>query len=452
MTSLRRRAIAGGLIWATLAMLVFGVALLRVFDASAVRRFDTALAERHLYIVALLAAATDPDDLQMALSQPEYRQRASGKYWVVSGEDGAIFKSASLPARYVNQFLQNDGFWNSDGPKGQVRGVTETFTFDNGATWRVTVVSSVNDLLFEQGDLRGNFMIAFGFAGLFGILGAVLLTTAVLRPVIRMRQEIMQRWDKGEALDISNYPEEVAPLVEDINALLTRNREIVDRGRRQAADLAHAIKTPSSALRNELEALSRSNAPTAPALEALDRIDAQLGRSLARIRASNAAGVSQGLTDVPASVARLKRLFESMPLTEHATFRAEVPKTLNVPMDRQDLEETLGNLLENAFKWCEDRVALTAWASGETVKIVIEDNGPGISEERRRSALEAGTRLDTATPGTGLGLAIANDLVHAYGGELALGQSPGLSGLMVTLTLPQARKGFAPLPRVEAAE
>ncbi|MEP5201294.1 MAG: HAMP domain-containing sensor histidine kinase, partial [Paracoccaceae bacterium] len=300
--------------------------------------------------------------------------------------------------------------------------------------WTVSVASSLSGLVAERSEMRRNVLLAFSLVGALGILGAALLTTVLIAPLRQLREDVTHRWDSDTSLDPKTYPTEVAPLVSDINELIARNSAIVDRGRRQAADLAHALKTPSSALRNELSRLSRTTNGTAPLFEALDRIDAQITRSLARMRASNAAQAVHVQTDVAHSVARMERLFQAMPDAEGKVFRVNVIEAV-VSIDAQDLEEMLGNLLENAFKWCRNEVHLSVSRVENTIDISIEDDGPGIVEKQRKTVLDEGARLDTSVPGTGLGLSIVNDLVHAYGGQFKMGKSEKLGGLCCTLRM-----------------
>jgi signal transduction histidine kinase len=231
----------------------------------------------------------------------------------------------------------------------------------------------------------------------------------------------------------------VAPLVADINGLLQRNREIVSRSRRQAADLAHALKTPSAILRNELTVLAEEKHDMGKALDALDRVDAQLGRSLARLRAANSGEATQAKTDISHSVDRFGRMFGMMAKREGKDFAVQCEPGLMIRMDAQDIEEVLGNLLDNALKWCRSTMALTAAKVPGGVEVLIEDDGPGIPEADRVEAMKSGARLDTSKPGTGLGLAIAGDLLQAYGATLALEDSARLGGLAARITLPLRR-------------
>ena len=209
--------------------------------------------------------------------------------------------------------------------------------------------------------------------------------------------------------------------------------------RRQAADLAHALKTPSAILRNELSVLAEDGQDMGKALEALDRVDAQLGRSLARLRAANSGEGSQATTDLSHSVDRFARMFGMMAGREGKSLTVACEPGLMIRMDQQDIEEVLGNLLDNGLKWSRSKLSLTAGKRSGGIEVVIEDDGPGIPEGDRAEAMKSGARLDTSKPGTGLGLAIAGDLLQAYGASLALEESPSLGGLAVRITLPQLR-------------
>jgi signal transduction histidine kinase len=224
--------------------------------------------------------------------------------------------------------------------------------------------------------------------------------------------------------------------VADINTLLQRNRDIIQRSRRQAADLAHALKTPSAILRNELQALSEKSHDLDRALDALGRMDAQLGRSLARVRMANSGESTFARTDLTNSVNRLSRLFGAMAKRDGKHLTTVCEPDLEIRVDAQDIEEVMGNLLDNALKWGRHDIALTVRQGPEGITLTVEDDGPGIPERDRTEAVLSGGRLDTSKPGTGLGLAIAIDLLQVYDASLALAQSQSLGGLSVQVMLP----------------
>lgn len=442
MWSLRRRAILGGLIWAGIAIAIGGVALFYFFDRLTQRRFDEALLDRYLQVVSALGnSGGEPELVESFMTDPAYERPYSGRYWQITGAGDTAVASRSL----FDFLLPDQGdasadirFWTGNGPQSTLRGAYGLVGLEDGTEWVVTVAESLTALEADRRNIRRSLLTTFALIGALGVAGTILQTSAVLRPLNKLRHEVAHRWDRNEALDPSDYPEEVAPLVTDINSLLERNRDIVARGRRQAADLAHALKTPSAVLRNELDALADKRVDVTAARSALDRVDAQLQRSLARIRSANSAASAHRQSDLLQSVERLARLFRSMRDRGAAVLRHDFAADLCVPIDRQDLEEILGNVLENALQWARAEVLLTAGRNMREVWIRIEDDGPGIPETDHREALRSGGRLDTSAPGTGLGLAIVADLAQAYGGALSLDRSQALGGLSVRLSIPPA--------------
>lgn len=440
MRSLRQRAIVGGVIWAIMIIGLGGAALFTFFDNLTQSRFDEALLDRHLQvIVALSNSGADAEIMSSYLTDAAYQRPYSGRYWQVTGSNETKFTSRSL---FDALLSGSEGasaiakFWEDEGPMGNIRGIHQEIGLVDGSIWVVSVAESLSALKAERLQIRKSLLATFALVGVLGIAAAILQTSTVVRPLTKLREDVAHRWDAQESLDPTGYPEEVSPLVSDINTLLDRNREIVERARRRAADLAHALKTPSAILRNELEALSEKEVDVQLAIEALDRVDAQLLNSFARIRAANTGTSTHSQTNLGTSVERLVRLFRKLPDTSSKTIKINMEPDINIPMNEQDIEEVLGNLLENALQWADGEVQITCIDKIDNVLIVIEDDGPGISEEDRQEALRSGGRLDTSAPGTGLGLAIAADLLQAYGGTLDLGQSEGLGGLQVSMTIP----------------
>ena len=438
MGSLQRRVIVGGVAWAVIATVIGGFAVTTVFDDIANRRFNEALRDRHTQVIVALGDTQSPDRVEAVLANPSYARVYSGRYWQLVGENGELYTSPSLFDAELPQteFLTNGPeLWEGTGPNGPIRGVGERVVLEDGSVWNVSVAASLNALSAERAQMQRSVAFAFGFVGVLGIAGAALLTTVLVAPLRKLRDDVRHHWDSEKDLLPEDFPTEVAPLVAEINDLIRRNRDILDRGRRQAADLAHALKTPSAAMRNELVAISRKVDGTAPLFEALDRIDAQIVRSLARMRAATAESAIHVRTDVDHSVQRIARLFRSLREASEVNFEVSSHAAI-VAVDAQDLEEILGNLLDNAFKWRQRKVRLSVDIKDGMVDILIEDDGPGIAEGQRRNVVMEGARLDTSVPGTGLGLSIAHDLAKAYGGSLDLSRSDRLGGLCARIALP----------------
>jgi signal transduction histidine kinase len=280
-------------------------------------------------------------------------------------------------------------------------------------------------------------------AHLFALLSLGCLAAGVVQ-VRRGWQSISQvraRMAALHALPASRldgaYPSEIEPLVADLNRLLDQRDVMVEHARAAAGDLAHGLKTPLAVMTQDVEQVGRDgHADLATNLLAqIDRIRRQLDAHLARSRAD----LSKHRVVTPSSVAEavagivrtVQRLYAERPLS----FEVNIDPALTVLVPREDLDELLGNLLDNACKWARPRCAVSARASGDRIALVVEDDGPGIPAAMRSRVLTRGVRADEAVPGTGLGLAIVRDLAEAYGGRIVLDESP-LGGLRVTIDLP----------------
>jgi signal transduction histidine kinase len=443
MISLRRRAIAGGMLWAAVTILLGLAGLWSFMLSETEQRFTDLLQNRHTQVVVAVGNYNDnPENISRAIADPVYQRRFAGQYWQVENDEGIVLASQSLgDARLprpgpptgdvkINEF---------SGPNGDMLlGIGQWLTLADGSTWHVQVASNLWVLNADLAGLRTNLLVAFFIILSVGIVGALVQVTVVLQPLNALRADVTKRWDDDEGMEAAAYPIEVAPLVTDINNLLQRNRDIIGRSRRQAADLAHAIKTPSAIMRNELATLQSQGQPVSESLNALDRLDAQLKRSLARMRADGSQSAMPVFTDATAALARMVRAFTSLASNAERTLSSDITPDLRLRMDQSDLEEVLGNLLDNALKWSKSKVNINAVRDDTRVVIRIEDDGPGIAETDMARATLSGQRLDTVQPGTGLGLAIANDLTHVYGGRLSLERSEMYGGLCAVVTLDAA--------------
>lgn len=444
MTSLRARAVTGGILWAV-AIIVLGLAGLSSYMAAQTQaRFLELLETRHAQaVVAVSNNSSTAMELTQTIGGVVYLTPYSGQYWQVESADGRVYASPSL----VDEMLPRPNSPTGErirsevpGPNGEsVFRMGQWITAADGSRWHVQVASSLRSFEAEQVVLRKTLLTAFALVAFVSVLGALAQVAIALQPLNKLREDVSGRWEHEDALDSTGYPIEVVPLVDDINTLMERNRDIMRRSRRQAADLAHAIKTPSAIMRNELDTLLMEGADVEEAISALDRLDAQLKRSFARMRADGSSDAIGVATDLDTALGRMTRAFVALARNADKTFDAEAEPGLRVRMDQSDFEEVIGNLLDNALKWASAQVHLSAKRGDDGhVFITISDDGPGIPKDEIAKATNSGQRLDTSKPGTGLGLAIAQDLVHAYGGKLLLGPDEELGGLAVHLRLPFA--------------
>jgi signal transduction histidine kinase len=273
------------------------------------------------------------------------------------------------------------------------------------------------------------------------LAGGFLLVRRGLSPLERLRTRLVSVRTGTEARITGEYPSEVQPLVDDLNALLEHRDEAVRRAVAKAGDLAHGLKTPLAVLTQEAErARSAGQADLAASLfEQVLRMRRQIDYHLAQARAA-ASGATLGATaSLHESVDGLVRTMQRLYASRNLEIRADVDGTAIVRVQREDLDEMLGNLLDNACKWARTQVRLASSTMGPVARlaVTIDDDGPGVPPDMREAVLRRGVRADEAAPGSGLGLAIVRDLAAVYGGEIGLEPSP-LGGLRVRLTLPGA--------------
>jgi len=237
---------------------------------------------------------------------------------------------------------------------------------------------------------------------------------------------------------VGTYPSEVQPLVTDLNALLDAHDANIARAQAKAGDLAHGLKTPLAVLAQEGDrARAAGHAEVAAAIaEEVARMRRQIDYHLAHARAA-ASSAAASRTMIRESTLGLQRTLARLHADRHLAIVVDVPEAHAVRCQREDLDEMLGNLLDNACKWSRSRVTIRSSMAADRAEIVIDDDGPGLEAAMREAVLRRGVRADQAAPGSGLGLAIVRDLAVVYGGSVALDASPE-GGLRATLTLPAA--------------
>src|SRR3954470_21922907 len=272
------------------------------------------------------------------------------------------------------------------------------------------------------------------------MIGGVLVVRRALAPFDAMRTRLSDvRRGSVRQLD-GTYPTEVQPLVDDLNALLAHNEMVVRRAIGKAGDLAHGLKTPLAVLSNEADRLDGTAhgelASTIAAQVAL--MQRQVEYHLAHARAA-ASGVAPGSrAPVAVAVDGLVRTLRRLYAERGITIDACVPSTLGFRGQPEDLEEMLGNLLDNACKWAKARVTISAREAHDSRIVVdVDDDGPGIDPSMRDAVLQRGVRADEAAPGSGLGLAIVRDLADLYGGSIALERADA-GGVRAALRLPKS--------------
>jgi signal transduction histidine kinase len=299
----------------------------------------------------------------------------------------------------------------------------------------------------------GSVALVIGRPAFFGVLHMILLFTSAivlmvcglwlsvggLRTLTDLRRRLGAVHDGHQRQVEGRYPDEVQPLVTDLNALLAHQDSRVREALTKAGNLAHGLKTPLAVLAQEAErAAADGHTELAATLrQQVDRMQRQIEYHLAHARAAASGATPGARCSVAASAEGLARTLERLHVGRALSIAVEVPPDHAVRGQREDLDEMLGNLLDNACKYARSRVRLTSANGDDRIVIHVEDDGPGVPPEMREVVLQRGVRVDEAAPGSGFGLAIVRELAELYGGSIALGSST-LGGLAARLTLPAA--------------
>jgi signal transduction histidine kinase len=443
MGSLTRRMIGMAALWIAALLLIGGFALDRVLSRSIVDNFDNQLV---FVLNSMIAASEIGPDGEVRFNRPPADQRFiepySGLYFQISGAGADTFASRSLWDRRllvsnthddVKPHLYDSNEFSSPGHAEPLR-IAERDAILPGSPvkWRFQVAQSREMIDDQIRKLRSTLFWSFTALGAGLLILAALQTVYGLWPLRRVRREVASI-RSGEMTRISwDFPAEIRPLTEEINQLLSHSEAQAEEARRHAGNLAHALKTPLTVITNAATADSPDLDDTVIRESAAMRrqIDHHLARARAIGRRASAHARAVVWDSLEAVERAVDRLYEGVTVDIAGDHGAEVR------VERQDLDEMLGNLVENAAKYGGERVFVTVESKGNLVDIIIEDDGPGIPEAEREALFARGARLDTTKPGTGLGLAIVRDVAEIYGGRVTLEQSEDLGGLLARLTLP----------------
>jgi signal transduction histidine kinase len=444
--SLTRRMLAVAALWIVTLLLIGGFALDRVLTSSITRNFD---AQLNYALTAMIAAAEIGPEGEVLFSRglvdQRFDQSYSGLYWQVSAEGQEPFRSRSLWDRALKADLSErdpriHAYTSLEFPNEPLRIVERDAVLPGSpVTWRFQVAQSTTDLDQQISELRRTLTWSLSVLGLGLFVLAVLQAAYGLWPLRRVSRAIVAI-RTGRATRVpTDFPPEIAPLVTELNALLEHNERQAEEARTHAGNLAHALKTPMSVLINE----AKAHAPDLPeaVLRETNAMKRHVDHHLARARAIGRRTASAARTEVWPSLEALQRAIERIHAEREVVIDIAGDKTLAFRGERQDLEEMLGNLLDNAAKYGAGRVFVTVKRVDGMVDITVEDDGPGIPGAARAELFQRGARLDTGKPGTGLGLAIVRDVAEIYGGSVELGESEDLGGLCVTLRLPECATG-----------
>lgn len=447
--SLGARLFISAAICCALVLALAGVGLTTFYRRSAERGFDERLSVYIKELVADLAAPPETERQSIGdLGEPRFDLPLSGWYWQIirlDGERPVMRASRSLVGSQLPKLLDQQiqpnarGLRESyiSGPDDRALRILER-EIDVGEDGRFTVAvaAPADEIAEDIRDFRLALTMTFLLLGLALVASTIIQVRFGLRPLARLRAAVGAVRTGDNPRIVGDYPPDLAPLAGELNLLIDANREILERARTQVGNLAHALKTPLSVMQNE--ATGDGTLPQIVKAQTAIMRD-QVQYYLDRARAAALSGALGGATEIGPSLDALIRTFAKIAQGRGITGHQDVAAGLRFRGEKQDFEEMLGNLLDNAFKWARSRVEVTVTLQPPEkpgmLTLLIDDDGPGLPADAIAEVMKRGRRLDETTPGSGLGLSIVVELAKLYGGELALTSSP-LGGLRASLTLP----------------
>lgn len=419
-------------------LIVTGILLVGLFRQHVEHRFDSTLRHDLVHLVSI-ARLTAAGSLQInnALSGALFNKPYSGWAWQVRSDDRILRQSLSLgpmapgvmevlnaPRDIVGAFTAPGNIPSRGLSRGvKLHGTTESLTFAVAYPQ-----SEIDEALTE---FTWAVLITLSALGIGLVATNILLMRVALRPLIALRSKVACMRE-GKAQVLVEWPSELQPIADELEGLQTHVNRLVERARGQAADLAHAVKTPLAVLQQLTVKAGPSVAK--PLQGQLDRISAYLDRHLGR---SRMAGTARHQTSVAGSVDDILFALSHDLTRKGITVHQSIQSGLNFVGDEADFYELLGNLLDNASKWARSRIAVTAEMNENFLRLEVADDGPGVPPDQRDLIFARGTRLDEGSTGQGLGLTIVRDIADLYQGDVVIGESE-LGGAAISLTLPGA--------------
>jgi signal transduction histidine kinase len=441
--SLTKRIIALSIFWIILALLATALLLGQFYRDHIEEHYD---AHVFTHVEELVAAVRTDEAGQVGLhrepTDPRFHRPNSGWYWEVLIEDQPVVKSSSLADEQLDLSGvvpdENHGIQTVYGPGGQklrAHVVHVSYAQEPGS---LTFVATAPELRISE-DVRDyvfHVLTSFLVLGIGLSVAVVMQVRLALKPLRAIRREISDIKAGTTARLSTNFPADVQPLVDELNFLLDHNEMLLKLARNQLGDLAHAVKNPLTVIRNEARTMENKQGQLI--LEQTHIMAGNIDHYLSRARIygkKDAIGYRTSVRSVVDDIAyAVGHIYKDRDIdikllcVEDRWFRGE----------SQDLEEMAGNLLDNACKWAKSTVHVNCESNEDRMRLVIEDDGPGIDEEHHEDVMRRGRKLDQNQPGHGQGLGIVRDIARLYGGWLHLDRSETLGGLKATLDLPAA--------------
>ncbi|WP_341663912.1 ATP-binding protein [Vibrio sp.] len=435
--SLKSRLVLAAVVWLTAMIIAAGVMM-----PSQVYLYMQEDTKQQLAIymdeIAALLEADEKGNLKLTspLSDPRFTRPYSGFYWSAK-TDKALLRSRSLWDKNLTTKDEHDLLGARDEKLIYIQ--STLYYPDYSGPIEVTIGTDQQPIADTVRKLMSQLWFILGLLYI-GILALIAIQVQwSLRPLNKMHKELSQL-RRGEKTQLDQeYPKEVAPVVSDLNALVFHYQELLERARHHAGNLSHALKTPLSVLKNEVS--TKDSATQEQLRPPIDQIQNQIDYHLGRARMAGAKNILSVSANPSERVDAISMAFDKVYVERNICLINELDSDINVSVEQTDLDEMLGNLIENAYKWSNSIIRVHSIShkdSPESIDIMIEDDGMGIPEEKLGTATKRGVRLDETMPGTGLGLNIVCEMAHSYRGKLTLSRS-ALGGLKVILSMKLAQ-------------
>lgn len=444
--SLRLRLVAAWAVFILVTLQLAAVGLTVIFERSIMRR---SVAELELDLREIAGGLRIDHNGTLLLTgrptDPHYNAPYSGRYWQVSKNGQGVLRSPSLwdftIANSSHAGADASGLVRLEGPDRQrLIGVVRTVEVADGlrqTPLQILTAIIYSEIVDETQKFTADLLLGLAALATVLMLAAWAHVSIGLRPLKAVSGKVAAIRSGAAQRLAGNFPSEVMPLVAETNALLDAQEETLAAARARAADLAHGLKTPLAVLGTQSRQLRRRREDAVA-----DQIDQQIARMRGHIerelvRARGAVNSRHARSDASVAIRSMIGAMQLLPRGREISWEIDVATRLLVAVDSADLNDIMGNLVDNAMKWARGRLRITGRRNGGNVVISLDDDGVGIPAEEIPRVLKRGERADEQVPGTGLGLAIANDLVHLYGGELDFSRGE-MGGLCARIALPAA--------------
>jgi signal transduction histidine kinase len=430
--SLRLRLLLAAAISVGLALVLAGFGLVALFDRHVERRVN---AELHTFVNQIAGgidfAVGGVPTLTLPLADPRFERPYGGLYWQIVDEHGDAQRSRSL-WDYVLQLPAVAGEigkpqrYALTGPQGKMLHAYErriVFPVTSGdRTLRIVVAVDQHELDNARNEFVEDIVPALSVLALILVAAAWVQVNVGLKPLESVRQGVAAIRTRRARRLVDDFPDEIMPLVAEVNELLDVQDQTVERARMRAADLAHGLKTPLTILAHDAEKLRRKGeAEMAGEIEGLVKaMQRHVDHELARVRVAANSRRQAASADLAKVLRGIVAAIKRSPDGEKCAWDVVADDLPAVAIDANDLAELLGNLVDNAAKWADAEIRIRAARDGAMVLVKVEDDGPGVPPQALAELGKRGVRLDERVAGTGLGLAIVRELIEAYGGSLTL--------------------------------